>query len=203
MSIFWLIIAVLVWGLLHSLFASLEAKDLFLRWFGAAFMRFFRLGYNLFSLLTFLPILALLRALPDRPLYAIPMPWAILTALGQVAAVLILAIGLLQTGPLDFLGLRPLLDARSQPARLVTGGLYRRVRHPLYFGGLLFIWLTPGMTINRLAFYLALSVYLLIATIFEERKLLREFGSAYAVYRARTPMLIPRPRGNKPVPPPS
>jgi len=38
-----------------------------------------------------------------------------------------------------------------------------------------------------------------VGAYFEERKLLREFGSEYADYRAVTPMIIPRLRygGNK------
>jgi protein-S-isoprenylcysteine O-methyltransferase Ste14 len=38
---------------------------------------------------------------------------------------------------------------------------------------------------------IGLTVYILIGALFEERKLLREFGEAYAEYRRRTPMLIP------------
>jgi protein-S-isoprenylcysteine O-methyltransferase Ste14 len=47
------------------------------------------------------------------------------------------------------------------------------------------------MTLNSFIVYLALTVYILIGIIFEERKLLREFGQEYADYRSVTPMLIP------------
>jgi len=80
----------------------------------------------------------------------------------------------------------------SKPADLVTTGLYGYVRHPLYSAGLVFIWFSPEMTVNRLVLWIVFSFYLLIGAWFEERKLLRDFGSTYAEYKARTPMLIPK-----------
>lgn len=37
-----------------------------------------------------------------------------------------------------------------------------------------------------------LTGYILLAVVFEERDLAREFGDSYERYRARTPMLVPR-----------
>jgi len=68
---------------------------------------------------------------------------------------------------------------------------YKYVRHPLYFGMLLGMWATPRMTVTHLAFALAISVYVVIGTWFEERDLVKEFGSTYKAYQAKIPMLIP------------
>jgi protein-S-isoprenylcysteine O-methyltransferase Ste14 len=76
----------------------------------------------------------------------------------------------------------------------MTGGLYRYVRHPLYTFSLLILWLSPAMSLNTFIVYLALTVYILIGIIFEERKLVREFGEEYVGYRSVTPMLIPGKR---------
>ena len=48
------------------------------------------------------------------------------------------------------------------------------------------------MTLNLLAINLGLTVYVLVGATLEERKLLHQFGQAYAEYRKHTPMLIPR-----------
>jgi len=77
---------------------------------------------------------------------------------------------------------------------MVTNGLYRYVRHPLYTAGLVIIWLIPLMTYNLLALILGLTIYIFVGAYFEERKLLLEFGDVYAEYRQRTPMLVPRIR---------
>ena len=190
---FWLILlAVCLYGLLHSLLASLTAKVHTRQWIGPATDRWFRLAYNFIAAITLLPILLLPILLPDREIYAIPFPWVILTLAIQVLAVFTLIAGLRQTGLSAFLGLRQLLlPEDTKPPRLVIDGLYRYVRHPLYTAGLLIIWLLPILSWNLLALNLGLTAYIFIGAHFEEQKLLMEFGEAYATYRNHTPMLIP------------
>ena len=109
---------------------------------------------------------------------------------GQGLAVIFLIIGVVQTDALSFIGLQQIFNG-EKPAQLMTGGLYRFMRHPLYTFGLLFLWLTPRVTVNLFTFYLGLTVYIIVGAYFEERKLLREFGQAYEDYARVTPMLIP------------
>lgn len=184
--------AIAVYGLVHSWLASLQAKVLAWRALGAPGDRLYRLAYNLFAVISLLPVLALPAILPDQSLYIIPFPWTLLSLAIQGLAVLALLVGLLQTGVWSFIGLEQLLaPPDSRPPELVVSGLYRRVRHPLYTAGLVFIWFTPIMTWNVLALNLGLSAYLFIGAYFEERKLLREYGQAYQAYRQRTPMFFP------------
>ena len=154
-------------------------------------MRLYRLAYNIFSVLSFVPILWLMAVLPDQVLYQIPAPWVYLSIAGQLAAMVLLVAGVLQTDPLSFVGLRQLFAGGEHPSKLVTHGLYSKIRHPLYTAGLLFIWLTPVMSINSLTVTLSATIYIIVGAFFEERKLEREFGSAYTEYKASTPMLIP------------
>jgi protein-S-isoprenylcysteine O-methyltransferase Ste14 len=190
---FWLILlAVLAYGLLHSLLASLTTKARTRQWMGFASERWFRLAYNLIAVFTLLPILLLPILLIDKEIYKIRYPWVILTLSIQVLAVLVLYVGLRQTGITSFIGIRQLfLPEDTNPPRLVTNGLYRYVRHPLYTAGLVFIWLLPILTWNLLALDLGLTAYIFIGAYFEERKLLHEFGESYDEYRRHTPMLIP------------
>ncbi len=189
---FWLILlAMLIYGGLHSALASLAVKAHTRKWFGAAADRWFRVVYNLVAALTLLPVLALPVLLVDEPLYSTPSPWNLVAMSGQFLALVGLVAGLLQTGATSFLGLRQLLEPDQAPPRLVTSGLYRYVRHPLYTAGLLFIWLIPEMTYNLLALNIGITAYVLLGALVEERKLLSEFGEAYAAYRRNTPMLIP------------
>jgi len=153
-------------------------------------MRGYRLFYNIFSLLSFLPILWPVATLPDALLYSVPAPISYAMILGQGVGAVLLILGVLQTDTLYFVSLRQLIE-QEKPAKFVTGGLYRLVRHPLYTAGLLFLWLSPQVTVNSFTLYAAVTIYILIGAYFEERKLLREFGEAYADYRSRTPMLIP------------
>jgi len=187
----WLILSVLLWGVIHSITASLGVKAWIHRRLGEGSMRFYRLAYNIFSALSFVPTLLLMATLPDRMLYRIPVPWVYLSMGGQIAAISLLVFGVLQTDPLSFIGLRQLFERRESPSKMITHGLYRWVRHPLYTAGLLFIWLTPVMSRNTLIVVIAATVYIIVGAHFEERKLEREFGVAYAEYKTVTPMLIP------------
>jgi methanethiol S-methyltransferase len=204
---FWLFLTVLLWGFLHSLLASLKVKALFLSWFGDYSRRFYRITYNLLAGLSFLPVLAIAAFSPDRRLYLIPLPWSVLMVIGELLALAMLVAGIRQTDVWEFLGLRQLTDIatgaepdgqREKPREnLVTSGLYRYVRHPLYSAGLAFIWLFPLMTVNVLAINLALTIYIVIGAYFEERKLRQEFGQEYSDFASVTPMFVPFLKGNK------
>ena len=192
MSVFWLVLSVLLWGLLHSLFASLRFKDFVQRVLGLGSNRFYRLFYNLFAGISFVAVLIVAALTPDQTLYVIPFPWVILMILGEFMAVAALVIGFMQTDAWDFIGIRQLSGTDvKRPPELVTRGLYRYVRHPLYTAGMMFIWLMPLMTIRVLAIDLALTVYVIVGAYFEERKLQRKFGQDYINYMAATPMFIP------------
>lgn len=192
MSVLLLWVSTLLWGLVHSLLASAQVKAWFAGRLDGKIMQFYRLAYNMLSVVTFLPILWLMVILPDRRLYLIPWPWLSLTLALQAAAAILLVIGLFQTGWLDFTGLGALTGTPAPPDKLTTGGLYRWVRHPLYSAGLLFMWLTPVMTVNLLVVLIAATIYIIAGAYYEERKLLRQFGEAYARYQAVTPMFIPQ-----------
>jgi len=179
-----------LWGLVHSLLASLKVKEAIQQALNAPAMSWYRLAYNLFAVISFLPVMILASFMTDKPLYAIPVPWLYATLVIQLAAVIALAVGLLQTDVWSFIGLRQVMGGESRGS-IVTDGLYRYVRHPLYAAGLVFIWFTPVMTWNRFVLYFSLTLYIIIGAYFEERKLLREFGRDYYEYKVRTPMLIP------------
>ena len=153
-------------------------------------MRLYRMLYNLFAVVSFLPILYPMVFLPDRMLYEVPAPFNHLMRLGQGIALILLVVAVFQTDVLSFVGFRQILE-EERKGPLMTKGLYRHVRHPLYTFSLLLLWLSPLMSLNSFILYLALTIYILIGIIFEERKLLREFGEEYANYRSVTPMLVP------------
>lgn len=185
--------ATAAYGALHSLLAASRFKQWALARFGPSAKRAYRLAYNAVALISFMPVLALLALYPGQVLYRISLPWTALALAGQVAAMVLLAIGLLQTDPLSFLGFRQLVAAdRSEPPSLTVTGLYRWVRHPLYTAGLMLIWLTPVMTTGILGLNLALTAYIALGYRLEERRLVAEFGPAYIAYQARVPALLPR-----------
>ena len=195
---FWLILAVIVWGIVHSIMASLGFKESLRRALGNGFMKYYRLLYNVFSVVSFAPILYLMVVLPNKDFYQVPNPWNFVMLAGQGLSLILLFVAVLQTDTLSFVGLRQLFED-EKPGRLVKSGFYSLMRHPLYTFSLLFLWLSSSVTVNSFIVYVSLTVYILIGAYFEERKLLREFGQEYADYKSVTPMIVPRLRfgGNK------
>ena len=190
MNILTILLAMSLWGLIHSLTASLTLKEKAAQFLGRGFMRLYRLLYNGFALATFLPVMWLAATLPNQTLYAIPAPWIYAMSAIQGGAAFMLLIAVLQTDALHFAGIKQIF-VEDTKGSLVTKGLYTLVRHPIYTFSLIFLWLTPTMSANSLVLYLGMTAYFIVGALFEERKLLREFGEEYAAYQKSTPMILP------------
>jgi protein-S-isoprenylcysteine O-methyltransferase Ste14 len=131
-----------------------------------------------------------------RPIGSLPL-WAATGALAWAVSALQAAgwgTALLSTYLIDhfeLFGLRQGLGGSPVTPVLRTPGLYRWVRHPLYFGQLLALWSAPTMSVGHLLFSTLLTVYIVIGVRHEERDLVRVFGDEYRRYQAAVPMLIP------------
>ena len=95
----------------------------------------------------------------------------------------------------DLFGLRQvylnLLGRPQTGLQFRTPGMYRYMRHPIYFAWLCIFWATPEMTTAHFVFALATTGYILMAIPWEERDLIRAHGEAYRLYRAQVPKVLP------------
>jgi protein-S-isoprenylcysteine O-methyltransferase Ste14 len=98
----------------------------------------------------------------------------------QLAGVGVIARSVRAIDPLELAGIR---NPKMSNDELQTAGVYRLVRHPIYFGWVLIVFGTAHMTGDRLAFAVLTTAYLLIAMPWEEQSLEREFGMAYQRYK--------------------
>jgi len=195
--VIWL--AGVAFALIHWALAAHRTKSWARRCWGARRVdRYYRLFFSLVAVVTFLPVVALAGLLPDRPWYVIPFPWALLSGGGQLAAALFFLWALAQTDVGEFVGLRQLLRGEEplpadRHARMAVGGPYAWVRHPMYTAAIVFIWLSPAMTVNQAALWAVSTAYLYLGSFPEENKLAEEFGAAYCAYQRQVPRLVPRP----------
>jgi protein-S-isoprenylcysteine O-methyltransferase Ste14 len=124
------------------------------------------------------------------------------TAFTLIPAIICVAAGLqlnrLRRKQLDFGTLSgiPELSKKLYPGKLLTDGLYGRIRHPRYVEVYL---LTFGYALfaNYLGVYLLmiLSMPLMyFVVLLEERELRQRFGTAYEEYCRRVPRFLPRRR---------
>lgn len=79
-----------------------------------------------------------------------------------------------------------------QPLPFKVPFLYQFVRHPLYLGWMLAFWAIPTMTAGHLLFAVAMTGYMGLAAMAEERDLVAHFGRQYAEYQRQVPMFVPR-----------
>lgn len=84
-----------------------------------------------------------------------------------------------------------LRDRAAAPMQFRTPMLYGLVRHPIMLGFIIAFWAAPNMSLGHLVFAAATTLYILAALQFEEADLMTAFGTSYADYRRRVPMLLP------------
>jgi len=77
--------------------------------------------------------------------------------------------------------------------KLVTSGIFRFIRHPMYAALLLLAWggLLKSLTVLGLLAALTASIALLMASLVEERENLIFFGDEYRAYMRRSKRFIP------------
>lgn len=155
--------------------------------------RFYRLYYSVFATVYLVPLLYLQFTIESVRVWERQV-------FSESAGVLMVIAGLtvmficIRKYFFDLSGVKVLVKGSHSPNQLQTDGLHTIVRHPLYFGTLLFIWgcsfLFPLLS-NLIACSL-ISIYTIAGIQMEERKLIAEFGEQYKVYARKVPMLIPR-----------
>lgn len=86
-------------------------------------------------------------------------------------------------------------EVRADPA-VIKAGVFGRVRHPVYLGCILFYMGMVILTFSILSAILWVVIMMFYHYIsrYEERLLLKKFGTEYEEYRRSVPMWIPRIR---------
>jgi methanethiol S-methyltransferase len=181
----------IVYCILHSVLASIEVK-LFFKKAGNKFWRYYRLGYTIFATITLIFVLWFQYSLKSSYLIHSLYLKYFSCLLLVLPGIIIMAIAILKYFRL-LSGVRSLFMS-NPPSNLKIDGIHKYIRHPLYLGTLLFIWgvflIFPLLT--NLISVVIITLYTIIGIKFEEKKLLREFGEAYADYINKVPAIIPK-----------
>lgn len=181
-----------LYAVLHSLLADLRVKAAVTARF-PGFAPWYRLAFNGVALLTALPLMWLMRAVPGAELWAWNGAWAWL-ANGLALAALW---GAMQSSKAyamnDFLGLGVLGGDKAIERDVFRLSMpHRFVRHPWYSFGLVIVW-TRDMNAAMLVSALAITIYFVAGSWLEEKKLIAIHGDIYRRYRERVPALLPLP----------
>ncbi len=189
-----LVIIWISWCTLHSLMIDLAVTEAFRKRFPNGF-RYYRIFYNLFAVVSLLPVFIYSSSLKGEPIITWDGPWRIIPVLLGTLSLLLFAAGARRYDFRQFIGLRQLKNEKvcsvlKDDCTLETGGILSVVRHPWYSGGLLVVWARP---LDKAAILtnLVLSGYFVVGTILEERKLIALFGQQYEDYQKGVSMLFP------------
>lgn len=185
-----LLLAWLLFGVMHSLTAGNSFKQWVLN-HKKTLSPYYRLLYNGFALLTFLPVFVAYRVAPQQYIST----WNGSAVGGWTLIAVGFVVGLVALWGYDlaeFTGWPP-RSVNAEYGALRQQGLLRMIRHPLYAAMLMalagFVLREPTWT-NLLFGGLAF-LYIRIGIYFEERKLIAVFGDQYRHYKRRVPMLVP------------
>lgn len=99
---------------------------------------------------------------------------------------------------MDFMGFKQLkcymTGTEYKEAPFTVVGLYRYIRHPQMVGFIIAFWAIPTMTSGHLLFASIMSFYIVLSSFFEDKALVRRFGSQYSDYKRNIPKYVPTVR---------
>ena len=176
----------------HSILANNQVK----KWLTTHLIapKWYRINFNIFAIISLLAVVFLYKTTPKELLFDSGYLNQIVGSLLMLIGVILLKKAMKNYDLREFSGTAQLKNEGSKIiGKLNTSGLNQYVRHPLYFAALFVFWglLLAVPNTGILAITIVSTVYLIIGTKLEEKKLVQEFGDAYLMYQKEVPMLTP------------
>jgi methanethiol S-methyltransferase len=180
---------------LHSYLISTRFTNLMMRLL-KDYYAFYRLFYIIISFVLLIPLINYSGQMDDKVIITYESPFSIIRyILTGFALLMFFYAFFFNYDSLSFFGIRQIMHFRKEekinPSEAIKkNGLLGIMRHPMYLALLIYIWC---QTFRMMDIYVnaVLTVYVIIGTILEEKKLVLEFGDAYIKYQEEVPMLIP------------
>jgi protein-S-isoprenylcysteine O-methyltransferase Ste14 len=185
---------VIAWCFLHSAMISISVTEYLKRSLGPKF-RYYRLFFNVVSVLTLVPVALFAYSVRTQPIFTWDGYLRIVQVVMLGASFLLFFLGARHYDARQLLGIKQIQEGTSDKAitdsgKLDTSGVLGMIRHPWYSASILLIW-AGQMDVSIIIVNIILTAYLIIGTLLEERKLVREFGKEYRDYQKRVSMFIP------------
>lgn len=180
----------LLYGAIHSFMASNYFKNFAVKILGKYF-RFYRLIYNILAFVLLIPIFFLKLSIEQEALWQVSVYQSIIGKFIIICGVLLIAKALQGYDLFEFSGFD--FNKSQEKNEFKSDGLLKYMRHPIYFGLLIFVWgiFITDASIKSLSSAIPVTIYLFIGIYFEEKKLMQVFGEKYKKYQDEVPMLIP------------
>ncbi len=203
--------ATVAFGVFHSLLCLPQTKKGAQKVFGPRFGRgFYRLFFNLQSLVTTGALVLLIVSRPARVVYSAPKWARPIHWLLQLASLFVAVWSVKELRFRRFSGAQGALDALKDEPEIaqpetqtpdggdgleLERGPYKWSRHPLEWAPLVLLWATPMLKTNWIGFNLAATFYMIAGVFAEEKRLVAKSGDKYRAYQQRVGVVFGRKRG--------
>jgi protein-S-isoprenylcysteine O-methyltransferase Ste14 len=183
-----------LWCTLHSALISTTVTDFAKKKLSGSF-RFYRLFYNVVSLVTLIPLVYYSHMLREAPVFRWEGPLGIVQIFLLAVSVYLFVAGGRHYRWARFWGISQIKAGRAgrslaDSSTFVVSGIHQIIRHPWYLGGILIVW-AQDLSASTILINMVISVYFMIGAVLEERKLVLEFGENYREYQRSVSMLFP------------
>ncbi len=180
---------------LHSYLISIRFTNLMTRLL-KDYYAFYRLAYVMISIILLVPIIKYSAQVNDPVIVTYEFPLSIVRyVLMSGSLIMFFWAFFFDYDSLSFLGIRQILDfgktkKTDQSEEIKRNGLLGIIRHPMYFSLTIYLWCQTFRVLD-IVVNTVLTLYVLIGTMLEEKKLVIKFGDSYIKYQQEVPMLIP------------
>ena len=181
--------------LLHSFLISIRFTDL-MTYLLKKYYAFYRIFYVSISLALLIPLIDYTAELDNKVIITYEPPLNIVRYVLMSGSLLMFFWAFFfDYDSLSFFGIRQALNfgkiKKINPSEDVKkNGLLGIIRHPMYLAVMIILW-CQIFTMSDIIVSTILTIYIIIATRLEEKKLVSEFGDAYVNYQQQVPMFIP------------
>ncbi len=137
---------------------------------------------------------------PDIIIYDLPGPFDIIILILQFLSLAGLLWSFKYFSGKEFLGIKQverylnnnyLIDELDEKLTLKISGPYKFSRHPVYLFSILFLLFRPIMDLFYVTVFICALAYFYVGSIYEERKLVENFGEIYREYQNQVPRIFP------------
>jgi hypothetical protein len=193
-----IIIGFTLFAFSHSLLASFTIKKIIAKHTGS-YIAFYRLFYNIISILSLTLILWLLPK-PDFIIYDLNNPYDILILIPQFLSLAGIIWCFKYISTREFLGIEQVkrwfnnqydVNELDEKMTFVIEGPYKYMRHPVLFFGGMFLILRPVMSLFYLTCLICIILYIYIGSFYEEKRLIQKFDRSYIEYQKKVPRFFP------------
>lgn len=162
---------------------------------------FYRLFYIIFSLVLLIWLINFSNQWDNEIVVTDAPPWSIIRQVLTWGSLLMFFWAFFfNYDSLSFFGIRQIMNfgkvkQTNRSEEIKKNGLLSLTRHPMYLALIIYLW-CQTFTVADIVVNFILTIYVIIGTVLEEKKLILEFGDAYRKYQQEVPMLIPFTKKN-------